>query len=152
MENLAMFAGPAIGIVVTIGALLFVARVFASFAKAAQDEQRILATGVPARGQITLLQQTGTYINNNPQVIVVMQVFPQHGQPYQAQVTKVVSLVQLPALQVGRELALKVDPQNPMKVAIAAAAAPAMPAMGQHMAAPIAAPQIGGAPAYQQQY
>lgn len=132
MENIAFFIGPAIGIVVTIASLFFVFRMIAGLAKGAKEEQRILQTGMPATGQVLGLQQTGTYINNNPQVVIALQVFPQQGQPYQTQVTKVVSLVQLPSLQMGAQLSLKVDPQNPMKVAIAAAA-PAMPAMGQPM-------------------
>lgn len=117
--NLMFYIGPAIGVIVTVATLFFVFRMLGGLAKAKREEARILSTGTPAQGQIMAVQQTGTYINNNPQVVIVVQVTPQGGAPYQTQITKVVSMFEIPQYQVGAQVALRIDPVNPMNVAIA---------------------------------
>ncbi len=107
----------------------------------AKDEQRILATGHPAQGRIMAAQQTGTLVNNNPQVIFTIQVIPQGGQAYQTQLTKIVPLFEMARYQVGANVDLRVDPANPMKVAIAPAAVA--------MAVPMQQPW-GGGPSFPQ--
>jgi hypothetical protein len=138
------YIGPAIGIIVTVMSLIFVFRLFGGLQKAAKEEQRILTTGQPAGGQIINVQQTGTYINNQPQVVISLQVFPPNGQPYQTSLTKVVSMFQIPQFQVGAQVALRIDPANPMQVAIAGA----QPMMGQPMMGqpPMAQPGPYGQP------
>jgi hypothetical protein len=52
-------------------------------------------------------------------VTIGVMVCPQNGQPYQAQVTKIVSLFETSQYQVGAQVQVRYDPQNPGKVAIA---------------------------------
>jgi hypothetical protein len=125
--SMMFYIGPAIGILVTVGTLFFVFRLLGGLAKAKKEEARILSTGAPAQGQIMAVQQTGTYVNNNPQVVIVVQVTPQGGQPYQTQITKVVSMFEIPQFQVGTAVSLRIDPMNPMNVAIAGGLQAGMP-------------------------
>lgn len=123
-----MFSGGLISILVvvivlvtTVPMVIFAIKMFSGLAHQAQEEQRLLTTGQPATGQILGLGQTGTYINNQPQVNIVLQVFPPGGQPYQTQITKILSMIEIPQYQPGAQVQVRYDPQNPMKVAIAGA-------------------------------
>lgn len=142
MSNTMFYIGPVIGVVVTVLSLVFVMRFLRGMANANKEAARILSTGHPATGQVLSAQQTGTYVNNNPQVMLVIHVTPQNGgAPYQTQLSKIVSMFEIPQYQVGAQLALMVDPGNPMKIAIAGPATP------------VAAPMAGAAmqPGYPQQ-
>lgn len=86
--------------------------------KGAAEERRLLQTGTPAQGQILAAQQTGTYVNNNPQVQFTVLITPPGGQPYQAQLTKIVSLFEMSQYQVGAACQARIDPMNPQHVAI----------------------------------
>src|SRR5690606_4100277 len=106
--------------VVTVGgSLFFVFRLLGGLPKAAAEEQRLLQSGAPATGQIVAVQQTGTYVNNQPQVVIVVMVQPPGGQPYQAQLTKIVSMFETTQYQIGAQVHVRYDPQNPSKIAIA---------------------------------
>lgn len=86
--------------------------------KTSAERGRLLQSGTPATGQIVSAQQTGTMINNNPQIIFTVQVTPPAGQPYQAQVTQVISMFEMASYQVGTMVDVRIDPQDPSKVAI----------------------------------
>ena len=144
MTNMMFYIGPAIGVIVTVVSVIFMIRVFGGLAKANKEAARILSTGQPATGQIASVQQTGTYVNNNPQVSLLINVTPQQGAPYQAQLTKIVSMFEIPQYQVGAALDLRVDPANPMSIAIAGPLQPGM--AGAPQAGGYAAPQPGFAP------
>lgn len=128
-----MFSGGMIGIltvviilVTTVPILFFTFKMLGGLHKQAQEEQRLLATGQPATGQILSLGQTGTYINNQPQVNIILMVYPQGGAPYQAQITKILSMIEIPQYQPGAQVQVRYDPMNPAKVAIAGAMVMAM--------------------------
>jgi hypothetical protein len=119
-----MFAGTWIfSIVITLVvvgvSLFFVFRVLGGLHKAAKEEQRLLQTGTPASGQILAVNQTGTYVNNQPQVNIVVMVYPSGGQPYQAQITKLVSMFEIAQYQIGGQVQVYYDPQDPSKIAVA---------------------------------
>ena len=104
MSNMMFYIGPIMGVVITIASLFFVFRFLRGMSKANEEAARILATGQPAVGQVISAQQTGTFVNQNPQVVLMLQVTPQHGPPYQAQVTKILSMLEIPQYQVGAQL------------------------------------------------
>ena len=93
-------------------------RVIGPLMKGQQDRQRILMTGIPAQAQVMNLMQTGMLVNNNPQCQVVLGVHPQGGQPYQTTVTMILPMVAIPPVQPGAWVPVKIEPTNPMKVAI----------------------------------
>ena len=138
MTSLVWYIGPVMGVVITIATIVVMVKVFGGLHGAAKERNHLLQHGAAASGQIASVQQTGTYLNNQPQCIIQVQVYPQGGQPYTAQVTQVLSMVEIPQYQPGTQVQVRYDPQNPQRVAIM----PKPPAM----MAPGAPPPGYGAP------
>ncbi len=78
----------------------------------------ILAIGKPATGTIVRLIDTGTTINNDPVVEFVVRVSPEGGEPYEAHTKGLVSRLDIPAIQPGRVVPVKYDPDNPARIAL----------------------------------
>lgn len=81
-------------------------------------KQRVLQTGVAATATIVRVWDTGTRINDNPRVGMLLQVQPTTGAPFQAEIKETVSIVQMPMFQPGAHLEVKYDPAQPTNVAI----------------------------------
>jgi|SRR5688572_22420159 len=81
-------------------------------------KQRVLQTGVAATATIVRVWDTGTRINDNPRVGMLLQVQPATGAPFQAEIKETVSIVQMPMFQPGAQLEVKHDPAQPTSVAI----------------------------------
>jgi hypothetical protein len=84
-----------------------------------QQQNRILQSGVLATATVLQLAETGMMVNYQPQVRILLQVNPPNGAPYQAEVTRVISHVQIPRVQPGAVVPVKIDPGDPTKVALA---------------------------------
>lgn len=83
--------------------------------------KRLLKTGTQARAVITNLEQTGTYINNQPRCHIYLQVEPGGGvPPFAAVATRTVQLVQIPQFQPGQILTVRFNPADHSQVAIEA--------------------------------
>ncbi len=80
--------------------------------------QGVLKEGIPATAVIKDLKDTGNRYNNNPQVIMTLEVTPKDGKPYTAQLTTVVSVVDLASLRPGSVINIKYDPKQPTRVAL----------------------------------
>ena len=124
----------------TIGGIWFVVGLFlrylggrmaASYAKA----QQLKATGLPARGTIQSLEQTGLYVNEQPQVAITMQVEMDGRSPYVVTRKEIVPLIALGRLSSGQPLPLKVNPADPNDLVIEWDQ-PAPPPVGGWYAAP----------------
>jgi len=83
-----------------------------------RESCEILRIGKPATGQVLRLLDTGTTINDNPVVEFVLRVMPPAGEPYEARTKALISRLDIPAIQPGRVLPVKFDPQRPTRVAI----------------------------------
>jgi len=81
-------------------------------------KQRVLQTGVAATATIVRVWDTGTRINDNPRVGMLLQVQPTAGAPFQAEIKETVSVVQMAMFQPGARLEVKYDPAQPTSVAI----------------------------------
>jgi hypothetical protein len=141
--------GIAITIVVLAGAAFVVWRVIGGLTKTAKEEARILQTGTPARAQILQVQMGGmtvtTGVHRRLEVVITMQVQPPNGAPYTTQIKTLVSELNIPQVQPGAWVQVRIDPTNPHRVVIegfgvAAAQAGPMGGFGQ----PAAAPAGGG--------
>ena len=108
--------GSLISLAVTIAVTLVLIRFIR---KSMGQDRKIVENGIPARAKILSVRQTGVMINNQPQVEFQLEVHPPSGMPYQAQAKAVVSLVQIPQVQPGAEVAVKIDPTDPSKVVFA---------------------------------
>ncbi len=84
-----------------------------------QQRNRILQSGIMATATILQLSETGMMVNYQPQVRFQLQVNPPNGAPYQVETTMVVSQLQIPRIQPGMVVPVKIDPNDPMKVALA---------------------------------
>lgn len=103
-----------------VGGLMFVifAIVFGGMLLRWRVKQRVLQTGVAATATIVRVWDTGTRINDNPRVGMLLQVQPATGAPFQAEIKETVSIVQMPMFQPGAHLEVKYDPAHPTNVAI----------------------------------
>jgi hypothetical protein len=108
-----------ISLIITVVVLFFAFRIFAGVMRGAKQTRELLATGVPAQARILQIGETGTYVNNNPAVDILMEVHPQGRPPYPVQTRMVVSLIRLPSIQPGSIVPVKYDPNDPTKVALA---------------------------------
>jgi hypothetical protein len=107
-------------LVIGLMAVIF-AIVFLPMLRGSMRSSQLMKTGVSAQAQILKVWQTGMYVNEQPQIGMVLQVQPTDGTPpFQAEAKKVVSMIQIPQFQPGGMLEVKYDPANPKEVAIAA--------------------------------
>lgn len=97
---------------VSIGAVMFF--VF----KALRPDPTIMKSGISAQATIQNVWQTGTYINNSPQVGMQLEVRPPTGAPYVAQVNAIIPLINIPQFQPGAVVPVKIHPTDPSKVAL----------------------------------
>ena len=83
-------------------------------------KSQLAQTGIPATASIVAAQQTGRMINYQPEVAFTLQVtHPNTGASYQVQTTSVVQQLQMPQVQPGGQVQIRINPTNPMDVALA---------------------------------
>lgn len=108
--------------VITIGSLVFTGAILwftlRPLLQNSQKRTAILQSGIPATAMIVQLSETGMMVNYQPQVKIVMQVNPPNGAPYQTDTVMVVSQLQIPRIQPGMVVPVKIDPANPANVAL----------------------------------
>lgn len=78
----------------------------------------LLKSGTDAEGIVLQVHQTGTYVNNLPQLNIQMQVVPAKGQNFVTELKEIVALTDLPAVQPGLRLKVKFNPHNHKQVMI----------------------------------
>lgn len=105
-------------LLVTAVPIVFVVIYMVKLMKKKAESDKVLATGQQATGTVMRLSETGTMINNQPLVNIVLNVQRPGIPPYQVMVQKVISQLEIPRLQPGMTVAVKVDPANPQSVAI----------------------------------
>jgi hypothetical protein len=74
--------------------------------------QALTKTGRPGQAQILSMEQTGVYINENPQVKMKLRVEAQGIPPYECEKKATVPLIALGMLGSGRPLSVYVDPND----------------------------------------
>jgi hypothetical protein len=78
----------------------------------------IVAIGTPANARILRLIDTGTSINDDPVVEFVLEVSPADAPTFEAHARALISRLDIPAVQPGRVLPVRFDPQDHSRVAI----------------------------------
>jgi hypothetical protein len=94
--------------------LLSVRRDFVSLAQA----RTLLAEGEPAQAKILKLRDTGTTLNDNPKVELLLEVHPRDRAAYRVETKCYVSRLRISQVQTGAFVAVKIDPQDITKVAL----------------------------------
>ena len=74
--------------------------------------RKILRTGKPATARIVSVGDTGTYINNQPLVRIVMEVQREDGSPFQAETERILGYSQLASFQPGATINVRYDPDT----------------------------------------
>lgn len=72
----------------------------------------ILAKGLPAQATILKVSDTGTTINNDPVVRLLLEVQPPDQPTFQAETERLISRLQIPQIQPGAVVQVKYDPTN----------------------------------------
>lgn len=72
--------------------------------------------GIDAKGVILSAEQTGTYVNELPQIALRIRVERSDRPPYEVEHRAVVSLMSIAALQPGAILDIKVSSRNPNRI------------------------------------
>jgi len=78
----------------------------------------LLKSGQPAEAVILKLWDTGTTINDDPLVGLLLEVRPLDREPFQAETKKLISRLQTALVQPGMAVQVKYDPNHPSWVAI----------------------------------
>jgi len=143
-----MTVGGLLVTVVVVGfALWSVFKIFGGLGKANAERERLLREGVQARAQLLAVQMGGMTmtvgVHRHLQLQLQLQVQMPGRPPYQTMLTTMVSELQIPQLQPGAMLTVRVDPRDGNKVALEGVGAPG----GYGAPAAMGAPGGYGAPA-----
>jgi hypothetical protein len=114
--------GVIVSIVVTVvsvaSPIAIMVVVFGMLAKNKKKRDAVLSQGETANALVLKIWQTGLTVNDNPQVGILLQVEPQGRQPYQAQIDPIVPIIQLPRIQPGLRVPVKIDRMQPLSVVL----------------------------------
>jgi hypothetical protein len=123
MNNLGLLI-TVICVVVCAPAIFVVVAVLRNLGKADATRRRLLQTGAQAHARVLQIQMGGmtvtTGVNRQLQLQIAAEVHRPGTAPYAAQFTAMVSELQIPMVQPGSWLAVRVDPSNPTSIAIEA--------------------------------
>jgi hypothetical protein len=76
------------------------------------QNRSLLADGQPAEAKILKVWDTGTTINNNPVVRMLLEVHPPGGALFQAEAERLIPRLQVPQIQPGALVQVKYDPNS----------------------------------------
>jgi len=84
-----------------------------------QKAQHLMQAGRIGTATVTGVRQTGTFVNNNPECELHLQVSVDGGAPYHVNHRQVLAMVALPGFQPGASVPVRVDPEDPASLIIA---------------------------------
>ena len=101
---------------ILIGLGIFI--LLTSFVKKMQNKRhtKILNHGVESEATVLAIGPTGSYVNNLPQLKVQMQVQPEKGRNFVAEVKQAVPQVDFNLLHSGTRIVVKYHPSHPKEV------------------------------------
>lgn len=115
-------------LVAVVSAALVLRRLFGGMAMQQAEAQRLLRTGMPASARVIGVRMgrmtVTTGVHRHLQLVVQVEVHPPGRPPYAAQLTAMVSELQIPELQPGATVQVRIDPANPAKLALEAIGTP----------------------------
>lgn len=83
-------------------------------------DQKLLTQGEPALATIVSIKPTGTQVNDQPEVRLLLDVQPENGPTYQTEKKMVISTFYAHQFQPGAELKIKYDPRNRKRIVVQA--------------------------------
>lgn len=110
---------PLEGILLTLVFTGICGAVYRSVLRPILHDRALQKRGLPASAIILEARDTGTTVNRNPKVNLLLEIQPEGGAPYQVRATPVVSRLQASLLQPGTAVEVKIDPRDKKRVALA---------------------------------
>lgn len=86
--------------------------------KVSRMKKRLMQEGVEAEAVLLNMEQTGLYVNNQPQIKLQVQVQPNSGRNFVSEVREVLTLIDLSQLRIGSTLKVKYNPANTKEVMV----------------------------------
>lgn len=80
--------------------------------------RRLMNFGIPGRAKILEVHETNISVNNNPQFKILLELKNSLGEIYSATTKIIVSRLKPNFFQTGKEVKVKIDPQNEKNVMI----------------------------------
>jgi metallo-beta-lactamase class B len=80
--------------------------------------KELRARGLPAVAKVLSVEDAGLRVNDDPVVILKLEVQAEGRAPWRAEAKQLVSIIAIPAIQPGSMLAVHYDPANPSRVAV----------------------------------
>jgi hypothetical protein len=114
MASLALFPG-----IFLLGAFIL-GLVFVPIMRAERRNERLLREGVPAKARVTNIVPTGSHHNEDPEVVISLEVTPEGEEPFASTVETHMSVVYLPRFQPGLIVDVRFDPEKRENVAVVA--------------------------------
>ena len=81
-------------------------------------KKRLMKEGIEAEAVLLNMEQTGLYVNNQPQIKLQVQVQPINGRNFVSEVREVLTLIDLSQLRIGSMLKVKYNPVNTKEVMV----------------------------------
>lgn len=112
-----LFAIVTIAIVVAILYFVF-SRTLFPILQISKMKKRLMKEGIEAEAVLLNMEQTGLYVNNQPQIKLQVQVQPLTGRNFVSEVKEVLTLIDLSQLRIGSTLKVKYNPVNTKEIMV----------------------------------
>ena len=100
-------------------AVLFTGCAVADRMSGVSEARRIQEAGTPATARILKIWDTGITVNDDPVIGLEVEIAREDGSAYTATIPKsLISRLDVPQFQPGMSVGVRIDPQDPAKVAI----------------------------------
>jgi hypothetical protein len=120
-ENLGLFVRIMI-VLLCIPAILLLRMLFRSLFSQGNTKEQRSRSQLEANAVILAIEITGLSINHQAQVKLQMQVLPEKGRNFVAEIKEVFTVKELAALQAGHTMRVKYNPANTKEIALVKAA------------------------------
>lgn len=80
--------------------------------------RKIWEKGLPAKGKVLKIWETGIRVNDNPVVGFLLEIHAEGMAPYEAETKALISILWIPQIQPGAVLPVKYDPEDPSRIAL----------------------------------
>lgn len=108
-----------ITIIIVLAILYFVlSRTLFPLLQINQMKKRLMRQGIEADAVLLNMEQTGLYVNNQPQIKLQVQVQPLTGRNFVSEIREVLTLIDLSQLRIGSTLKVKYNPVNTKEVMV----------------------------------
>jgi hypothetical protein len=80
--------------------------------------QSLLKNGEPATAKILKIWETGATLNDQPQIGMLLDVYPKDRPSFQSEAKRFVSILKIPLIQVGCSVEVRFDPHDTSRIAV----------------------------------